>query len=133
MIGSDVTSTTCPVTVMFCASILQQQNMIRIKLISLILFIICKFKYDSKFILVYSSTLKITTSHAGTVTSRLVLAVLSMPLHNSFSLYFIEAGCDYKTVSVLLGHSNISTTLDLYVHPNMEQKKRCIAKVFRCV
>lgn len=43
----------------------------------------------------------------------------------------IEAGCDYKTVSVLLGHSNISTTLDLYVHPNMEQKKRCISKVFK--
>jgi hypothetical protein len=59
MIGSDVTSTTCPVTVMFCANILQQQNMIRIKLISLILFIICKFKYDLKFILVYSSILKI--------------------------------------------------------------------------
>ena len=43
----------------------------------------------------------------------------------------IEAGCDYKTVSVLLGHSNISTTLNLYVHPNMEQKKRCITKMFK--
>lgn len=50
---------------------------------------------------------------------------------HSFATRCIEAGCDYKTVSVLLGHSNISTTLDLYVHPNMEQKKRCIAKVFK--
>ena len=25
-----------------------------------------------------------------------------------------------------LGHSNISTTLNLYVHPNMEQKRHCI-------
>lgn len=54
-------------------------------------------------------------------------------LRHSFATRCIEAGCDYKTVSVLLGHSNISTTLNLYVHPNMEQKKRCIAKVFRAL
>lgn len=47
-------------------------------------------------------------------------------LRHSFATRCIEVGCDYKTVSVLLGHSNISTTLNLYVHPNMEQKKRCI-------
>lgn len=42
-------------------------------------------------------------------------------LRHSFATRCIEVGCDYKTVSVLLGHSNISTTLNLYVHPNMEQ------------
>ena len=52
-------------------------------------------------------------------------------LRHSFATRCIEGGCDYKTVSVLLGHSNISTTLNLYVHPNMEQKKRCIDKVFK--
>ncbi len=52
-------------------------------------------------------------------------------LCHSFATRCIEVGCDYKTVSVLLGHSNISTTLNLYVHPNMEQKKRCIDKVFK--
>lgn len=52
-------------------------------------------------------------------------------LRHSFATRCIKVGCDYKTVSVLLGHSNISTTLNLYVHPNMEQKKRCIDKVFK--
>ena len=52
-------------------------------------------------------------------------------LRHSFATRCIEAGCDYKTVSVLLGHSSISTTLNLYVHPNMEQKKHCITKMFK--
>lgn len=47
-------------------------------------------------------------------------------LRHSFATRCIESKCDYKIVSVLLGHSNISTTLNLYVHPNMEQKKKCI-------
>ena len=46
-----------------------------------------------------------------------------------FSMY--RTLCDYKTVSVLLGHANITTTLNLYVHPNMEQKKKCITKMFK--
>lgn len=55
-------------------------------------------------------------------------------LRHSFATRCIESHCDYKTVSVLLGHSDISTTLNLYVHPNMEQKKKCVeqmSKVFR--
>ena len=47
-------------------------------------------------------------------------------LRHSFATRCIESNCDYKTVSVLLGHSNISTTLNLYVHPNLDQKKRCV-------
>lgn len=52
-------------------------------------------------------------------------------LRHSFATRCIESKCDYKTVSVILGHSNISTTLNLYVHPNYEQKKKCIDKMFR--
>ena len=47
-------------------------------------------------------------------------------LRHSFATRCIESNCDYKTVSVLLGHSSINTTLNLYVHPNLEQKKKCI-------
>lgn len=54
-------------------------------------------------------------------------------LRHSFATRCIESRCDYKTVSVLLGHSNISTTLNLYVHPNMEQKKRCIEQMFKAL
>jgi len=52
-------------------------------------------------------------------------------LRHSFATRCIESNCDYKTVSVILGHSNISTTLNLYVHPNMEQKKKCIDQMFK--
>jgi integrase len=51
-------------------------------------------------------------------------------LRHSFATRCIESKCDYKTVSVLLGHSNISTTLNLYVHPNFEQKKKAIDQMF---
>ena len=52
-------------------------------------------------------------------------------LRHSFATRCIESHCDYKTVSVILGHSNISTTLNLYVHPNYEQKKKCIDKMLK--
>lgn len=54
-------------------------------------------------------------------------------LRHSFATRCIESKCDYKTVSVLLGHSNISTTLNLYVHPNMEQKKKAIEQMFKAL
>lgn len=54
-------------------------------------------------------------------------------LRHSFATRCIESNCDYKTVSVLLGHSNISTTLNLYVHPNMEQKKKCVEQMIKAL
>ncbi|MDE5869330.1 MAG: site-specific integrase [Muribaculaceae bacterium] len=52
-------------------------------------------------------------------------------LRHSFATRCIESKCDYKTVSIILGHADISTTLNLYVHPNNEQKKKCIDKMLR--
>ncbi|MBQ6689139.1 MAG: site-specific integrase [Bacteroidales bacterium] len=66
-----------------------------------------------------------------------LMKLLDMPdlkfhgLRHSFATRCIESKCDYKTVSVLLGHSSISTTLNLYVHPNMEQKKKCVEQMFK--
>lgn len=50
-------------------------------------------------------------------------------LRHTFATRCIESQCDYKTVSVLLGHSNIATTLNLYVHPNLNQKKKCVERM----
>jgi len=50
-------------------------------------------------------------------------------LRHTFATRCIESQCDYKTVSVILGHSNIATTLNLYVHPNLNQKKLCIERM----
>lgn len=66
-----------------------------------------------------------------------LLAVLGIPkvrfhaLRHSFATRCIEGRCDYKTVSAILGHASISTTLDLYVHPGTAQKRRVIEKMFR--
>lgn len=50
-------------------------------------------------------------------------------LRHSFATRCIESKCDYKTVSSILGHANIGTTLNLYVHPDREQKRRCIEQM----
>lgn len=50
-------------------------------------------------------------------------------LRHTFATRCIESGCDIKTLSSILGHSNVATTLNLYVHPDFQQKKRCIDKM----
>ena len=50
-------------------------------------------------------------------------------LRHTFATRCIESQCDYKTVSVILGHSNVATTLNLYVHPNLNQKKKCVERM----
>ena len=50
-------------------------------------------------------------------------------LRHSFATRCIEAGFDPKTVSVLLGHSSIKTTLNLYVHPGFDKKKACVNSI----
>ena len=47
-------------------------------------------------------------------------------LQHTFATRCIEAGADCKTVSEILGHATVNMTLNLYVHPQMEQKRRCV-------
>ncbi len=52
-------------------------------------------------------------------------------LRHTFATRCIESNCDYKTLSSILGHANISTTLNLYVHPDMGRKRKCIERMLR--
>ena len=47
-------------------------------------------------------------------------------LRHTFATRCIEAGGDPKTVSALLGHQTVKTTLDCYVHPTFAQKEKLI-------
>lgn len=50
-------------------------------------------------------------------------------LRHTFATRCVECQCDYKTISAILGHSNVATTLNLYVHPNLSQKKKCVERM----
>ena len=47
-------------------------------------------------------------------------------LRHTFATRLIEKGVDYKTVSELLGHANVTTTMNLYVHPSMDSKRKAV-------
>lgn len=47
-------------------------------------------------------------------------------LRHTFATRLIEQGADHKIVSELLGHQSVTTTLHLYVHPQIMQKRRCV-------
>lgn len=49
-------------------------------------------------------------------------------LRHSFATHLIQNGADYKCVSEILGHTNINTTINMYVHPDIKQKRECIER-----
>lgn len=51
-------------------------------------------------------------------------------LRHSFATILIANGVDVKTASVLLGHSNIDTTMNIYVHPTEDKKGKAIKSTF---
>ncbi len=44
-------------------------------------------------------------------------------LRHTFATRCVEIGFDTKSLAEILGHSNITTTLSVYVHPTLQQKK----------
>ena len=50
-------------------------------------------------------------------------------LRHTFATRCIEAGVDTKSLSEILGHSNVSITLNTYVHSSLEMKKKQLEKL----
>lgn len=50
-------------------------------------------------------------------------------LRHTFATRCVEIGFDPKSLSEILGHANISTTLAVYVHPTLEQKRSQIEQL----
>lgn len=56
-------------------------------------------------------------------------------LRHTFATRAIESGMDVKTLSEILGHEDISTTLNLYVHSSEDTKRESMNKldIFFCI
>lgn len=50
-------------------------------------------------------------------------------LRHTFATRLVESGCDYKTISELLGHADISTTFRTYIHSDMRKKREFVDKI----
>ena len=54
-------------------------------------------------------------------------------LRHMFATNCLQAGADVKTLSELLGHKTVETTLNLYVHSSMERKRICMEMLVKKV
>ena len=50
-------------------------------------------------------------------------------LRHTFATRCVELGFDLKVLSEILGHSNVSVTLNQYVHPSMRMKHESMNKI----
>ncbi len=50
-------------------------------------------------------------------------------LRHTFATRCVEAGVDIKALSEILGHSSVSTTMEIYIHPTMEAKMKYLERL----
>ncbi len=50
-------------------------------------------------------------------------------LRHTFATRCIENGVDVKSLSEIMGHSNVHTTMQLYVHPSLDSKRQQMNKL----
>lgn len=51
-------------------------------------------------------------------------------LRHTFATTCLQAGCDIKTLSELLGHANANVTLQRYVHSDMARKRKELQRIY---
>lgn len=66
----------------------------------------------------YDSSLKVACKHAG------IKQISMHTLRHTFATRCIESGMKPNTLKKILGHSNISTTMDLYAHVTEDEKEK---------
>ena len=66
---------------------------------------------------------------------KIVLKKAGIPLYtfhalrHTFATRCVEQGMDIKTLSEIMGHSNVSITMQRYVHPSLEMKREQINRL----
>lgn len=102
-------------------------------------FIICllsEFKSNNNYFILSNSKKLYDSRLLESFYSRLLKSCNIKPnkfhtLRHTFATRSIESKMDIKTLSEILGHSQVETTLKLYVHPTYEMKKISIENLVR--
>ena len=50
-------------------------------------------------------------------------------LRHTFATNSINANMNKKCLSAIMGHSSVQVTLDIYVHPTLEMKRKSMEKI----
>ena len=54
-------------------------------------------------------------------------------LRHTFCTNLQQAGLDVKSLQYVMGHSNVSTTLDIYTHSNFDVAQKAFEQVASCL
>lgn len=85
---------------------------------------------DEKYLL--SGTSKLIEPRCLSYRFKIILKKLNLPsikfhsLRHIFATNCLQQNFDIKTLSEILGHSDVSTTMKIYVHSSMERKRDCM-------
>lgn len=69
--------------------------------------------------------------YKGVITEAGVQNIKFHGLRHTFATRLITSNVDFKTVSEILGHGDISMTLNIYSHPDENQKRSSAIKAFK--
>lgn len=51
-------------------------------------------------------------------------------LRHTYATHLVDSGGDIKTISAILGHADVTTTMNLYVHPSLDSRRRVASRAF---